>query len=620
MAATRHRIRIAVGVVTAATLLLAVWAGRDRPGRKESEAASPSEPGTESAGPEVKAIQGRLSAQVVEQQLASLLASIPHPTELALQVRRIIESADLSDPAVGERLWDFVIRHLVDESEALESLGLLGRRWVIADRASAWRFLSAPDRFPPGSDPGPFQRQYLLAGMTGVLIEWTEWDRGEALHLARTVESAVLREGLLSQLYRKWAESDPETAWMEVLKEDFAEEIQRIRTEISLLPIISRKDPALALRLARTVPSEFWNTAESHSALSEMRAWTDENPATAALYIEGMPGYPGETLRMDLVVIWSRKNPGAALDWVLRQGNHGESLAWAQEALGALTRSDLPGALARFGAVAVAVQEAWASTLASEWSHSDPAAATAWALRQQEAGLGSAALLSSVQTWAFSDPAAAADFIRGNLSAVSSPTERRALAQAWVHAEPGLPLDQLGALVPTENHDNLFAEAAVHRSVTDPTEAQTVLARIVDPTIRRIAASNLANRWGSQSPMDALDWARSLPPGGEQDSAIRSVFQAWANQRPTEAAGHIPQLDASQRDQALVGLVQTLMNNSPSTAANRSLQVSDPILQAELLESTFQRWGRSDPAAATVWLDRSQLPEALRDRLRVRIR
>jgi hypothetical protein len=58
------------------------------------------------------------------------------------------------------------------------------------------------------------------------------------------------------------------------------------------------------------------------------------------------------------------------------------------------------------------------------------------------------------------------------------------------------------------------------------------------------------------------------------------------------------------------------MNPSPARAADLSLQVSDPRLQSQLLESTFQRWMSSAPEVATTWLDAAAIPESLRNRLR----
>jgi hypothetical protein len=615
MDTSRRGPRIAAGLVAATFLMLAVQALRNGWSTKPPESAPSPDAETGDVAVEGIATRRRLDAAEVERQLAGILSAISDPQTRAVQVRRIIESADFSDPSVGARIWDFVIRNLPVEESTLEALQLMGSQWVVADRAAALGFLVDPERIPPGFDRS-IEIQNLFA-LRGVLIEWTEWDRGEALHLARTLPSAFLREGLLTELYRQWARSDPETAWLEVLKEDFAEEAQRLRTEVSLIPVISRKDPNLALRLARSLPTAFWETPESYSATAGLHEWARENPAWAALYIEGMPGFTGEGMRSSLVGVWSEKDPAAALDWALRQGNlEGPT----QEAFEALARRDVANALDRYSGVPATLRRYWAPVLALQWASSDPASASAWALRQREAGLGSNALLQSLPVWAQADPSAAAEFIRGILPQVTDSSEQLALARAWVVAEPGLSLDQLRSLVVPENHDALFADVVKNGIASDPNAARAALERIVDPGTRRTATSGLGVHWGQQNPLQAMEWAQTLPSRVDQESAIRSVFEGWATRQPEAAAAHVPNLEAAQRDQALVGLVQAVMNQAPADAANRSLQVSDPAIQAQLLESTFQRWGRSHPEAASVWLDQARLPAELVGRLRSRIR
>ena len=64
------------------------------------------------------------------------------------------------------------------------------------------------------------------------------------------------------------------------------------------------------------------------------------------------------------------------------------------------------------------------------------------------------------------------------------------------------------------------------------------------------------------------------------------------------------------------------MNNSPSApsvAASLGLRVNDSQTRAELLHSVFQRWGRSNPAEASAWLQKSALPQALQTQLKARI-
>ena len=126
-------------------------------------------------------------------------------------------------------------------------------------------------------------------------------------------------------------------------------------------------------------------------------------------------------------------------------------------------------------------------------------------------------------------------------------------------------------------------------------------------------------QWGSQNPDEATDWAASLPKGGEQSMAIREIYRAWTHQRFENATASLDRLEPTLRDQALIGIIHERMNASVSDAADLSLRVFDSPTRAELLDSVFRRWGRSNPTEASAWLQRSALPQPLQTQLRARI-
>jgi hypothetical protein len=515
---------------------------------------------------------------------------------------------------VGATIWDFATRHLELNSSALQAMEALGRRWVVADRSAAWAFLADPGRIPPGFEGSLMPLQSLA--LRGALLQWAEWDRGEAFHLARTIPTVEHRPQLLTLLYRHWAETDPETAWAEARHETHLSELERYRTVLFQLVVIDRKDPGVALRLARSIPTEFWNRTESLEVLGGLHEWVQENPERAARYIGELPGAAGWVMADYLVNRWTLKDPAATLEWALAHpGTHGSGHDTGR-ILGVLASRDPLAAVARWSRVTLEMQRSWAPHLAASWASQDPVAATAWAREQQERGLGTVALLSSASQWAQADPLAAAAFIRGVLPSIPDLADQLALVRIWVTAEPASAMDSLRGFVSQENHDALYAEILPAGAQADPAAAASALARILDPGLRQRVASRIGARWGAQNPEEAVGWARSATPGTEQESAVRSVYEGWAGADPDAAIASLPRLDSQLRDQARVGLVQALMNPSPARAADLSLQVSDPRLQSQLLESTFQRWMSSAPEAATTWLDAAAIPESLRNRLR----
>ena len=603
-----------MGLATAAVLALALRLRRDA----SSKSSTGSEPNAPSESVEVEAegmaAQRRLDAGEVQRQLAAILAAIQDSETRALQVLRIIDSADLSDATVGATIWDFATRHLELNSSALQAMEALGRRWVVADRSAAWAFLADPERIPAGfeSSLSSFQRYALW----GALLGWVEWDRGEAFHLARNLPSVQYRPWLLTQLYRQWAETDPETASTEARTDSDLSEVERHGAVLLQLTVIDRRDPGLALRLARSIPREFWNRQESNMVLEGLFEWAQQTPDRAARFIGEIPGDTGWMLADYLVNHWAAKDPGAALEWALAHPGANGFTHDTAGILGALASRDPLAAVARWSRETLETQRSWAPELAAGWASQDPIAATAWGREQMERGLSMAALLQGTTQWAQGDPSAAAAFIRGVLPSIPDPADQLALFRVWASAEPTLALGSIRGIVSPENHDALYAEILPAAVQANPTAAAGALAEILDPGLRQRVASRIGARWGAQDPEEAVGWARSATPGTEQESAVRSVYEGWAGANPDAAIASLPRLDSPLRDQARVGLVQALMNPSPSRAADLSLQVSDPRLQSQLLESTFQRWMSSAPEAATTWLDAAAIPEILRSRLR----
>ncbi len=610
----RRRLRIAVGLATAAVLALALRLRRDGSSKSSTE----SEPNAPSESVEVEAegmaAKRRLDAGEVQRQLTDILAAIQDSETRALQVLRILDSADLSDATVGAMIWDFATRHLEPGFNAMTAVEALGLRWVVADRSAAWAFLADPGRIPTGfeSSLSSFQRTALR----GALLGWVEWDRGEAFHLARTIPSVQHRPWLLIQLYRQWAETDPETASTEARTDSDLSEVERYGAVLFQLTVIDRKDPGLALRLARSIPREFWNSLESNMVLEGLFEWVRQTPDRAARFIGEIPGDTGWMLADYLVSHWTAKDPGAALEWALAHPGANGFTHDTAGILGALASRDPLAAVARWSRDTLEMQRSWAPELAAGWASQDPIAATAWAREQMERGLSMAALLRSTSQWAKGDPLAAAAFIRGVLPTIPDPADRLSLVRIWITAEPAPAMDSLRGLVSPENHDDLYAEILPTAVQADPAAAASALARILAPGLRQRVASRIGARWGAQNPEEAVGWARSATPGTEQESAVRSVYEGWAGANPDAAIASLLRLDSPLRDQARVGLVQALMNPSPARAADLSLQVSDPRLQSQLLESTFQRWMSSAPEAATTWLDAAAIPESLRSRLR----
>jgi hypothetical protein len=228
-------------------------------------------------------------------------------------------------------------------------------------------------------------------------------------------------------------------------------------------------------------------------------------------------------------------------------------------------------------------------------------------------------LVRGAESWIRTDAPGAAAFIKEVLPTVGQPSDRQELVQLWVTAEPSAALGALSEVVPAHGRDAVLSRLLPMAVAADPASAVAAVSGIRDPVLRGQTISNIGLQWSSRDPANALNWAVSLPPGSEQTAAIRSIYQVWSATQFNGARASLERLNSLQRDQALVGIIHERMNTSAAQAADLGLMVSDSPTRSELLGSVFQRWGRSNPAAAASWLETSPIPANLREALKSRI-
>ncbi len=152
-----------------------------------------------------------------------------------------------------------------------------------------------------------------------------------------------------------------------------------------------------------------------------------------------------------------------------------------------------------------------------------------WAPARWQQGLGVEPLLRGTEAWVKTDPAAAAAaaFLQEILPIITRASDRLELAQLWVTADPSAALDTFRTLVPAEALDARLNQALPTAAAADPLAAASAALKICDPVVRGQTVAKVGFQWGTRRPEEAIDWAASLPKGGEQSMAIRNIYRAW---------------------------------------------------------------------------------------------
>jgi hypothetical protein len=529
-----------------------------------------------------------------------------------------IERADLTQPGCAAVIWDFAMGQSLPNGMDAGLLEALGRCWIVADRVSAWAFLADSDRL--GSDSSGNFDHRQCAALSGALSKWVESDGEEALRRAWSFKGPKTRSELVFNLYLKWLRSEPGTAWKSVLQAPFEDDPGISDSRFTLLNFVDQENPALALRLARSIPAATWAQVSEEKIRDILVLFKSQHLEVAVVLLQQLPENFSPRVTSEVVDAWGEQDPNAALEWVLAHpAPDGSGESRADSLMEELTRRDPAAAIARWNAVSAEQQGKWLPTLTREWAIQDPASASHWAEQQWRRGHGIVGLVRGAESWIRNDAAGAAEFLKEVLPTVRQPSDRQEVVELWVTAEPSAALGALSEVVPAQGRDSVLSRLLPIAVAADSASAVAAVSGIRDPVLRGQTISNIGLQWSSRDPEKALDWAVSLPAGSEQTAAIRSVYQVWSATQFNGAKASLERLGSIQRDQALVGIIHDRMNTSVAQAADLGLMVSDSQTRSELLDSIFQRWGRSNPAAAASWLETSRIPANLREALKSRI-
>lgn len=269
-------------------------------------------------------------------------------------------------------------------------------------------------------------------------------------------------------------------------------------------------------------------------------------------------------------------------------------------------------------------QDGWVTDLTRTWAERDPQAAWDWLGRQtwRMEQLANGSLIGVVLDRM---AARAPDLVVKNADALLRRGETPDAIPALVTCQLGLTaliahgaLDVARAAVEdwARNPRAFEVGASAYNVVagaigqTSWTDAGDWLASLPPSHDRSAAFATLASRWGDQDPAAALTWAESLGAQNEPFAAVRSVFSEWA-ERDTSKAGDwlLSYIDRAQSETEIDQLIGSFVTFSPGLKRDPKLALfwagmtRETTQRETLLERVTLRWGRSDFAAATNYVD-----------------
>ena len=321
---------------------------------------------------------------------------------------------------------------------------------------------------------------------------------------------------------------------------------------------------------------------------------------------------------------WGRRNPEDALRW-------SDSLTGRDrfEALENILRewSDRdPGAAAAYASQLPGSEHSMhlVHDLSRRWAEQDRPAALEWSSALADPALRARALRGSLSSWAEDDPAEAASY------AITELADRNlrhhvleGVARRWAEYDLEEALQWARQL---PEGDFARATRAVLRSVAehDPHHAANIFQEIAGslppsgPVGReyRHMAEEVASIWSSSNPVEAAEWALTLPERGSiRHGAVGDVAERWMRLDSIAAREWITNLPADRnRDGATERVVHLTLGSDPAEAFAWAQAMTDQDHRRGLMHHTLTRWRELDPAAARQALSRADLSPEVKQR------
>jgi hypothetical protein len=201
--------------------------------------------------------------------------------------------------------------------------------------------------------------------------------------------------------------------------------------------------------------------------------------------------------------------------------------------------------------------------LARRWAEEAPALAADWTSSLPEGATRQAVMSQLAIAWANQDPAAALVWVQALPEGDSKESASFSLAYETARTDPVTALDLSGQLSPSRQRDDLLVFALRQWTTMDAVAAQTWAMNIADQNLeqRLVAAVAVASAKQDGAGAAALA-ATALRPGDEQNRAVVSVAEQWAQTSPDNAAAWVSDFpESATRNAAMLGL-QTLQGGA----------------------------------------------------------
>ncbi|MEI6195131.1 MAG: hypothetical protein WCS42_12460 [Verrucomicrobiota bacterium] len=339
-------------------------------------------------------------------------------------------------------------------------------------------------------------------------------------------------------------------------------------------------------------------------------------PASAAELVKNLP--PGDYRQKAIIELcnhWVGTNAPEVLAWAQTLPVEAERMAVTNQVIVNWAKND-PQTTAQFADHHAELPGAVFGEIAQAWFQRDFNATTNWISSLPDGGKN-AVLLAVMETWAQHDPKGMAAYA---LALPAGDVQTRylimACRQLTVHDLPGA-VELLQPMADAALRQSILESAAGNCDPAHMYAAGKYIAAMPAGDAQKAAIKGLLSSWAPADPETAVNWLISFPETDSQPVQVQSVIKTWAQSEPSAVARWLANLPAGTANEAMCSaFLEGSVAKYPEYAAQWTQSVTDEIQRQKYQVQLAKQWMKSDPSAASKWIDSLALPEAIKQPLK----
>jgi hypothetical protein len=459
----------------------------------------------------------------------------------------------------------------------------------------------------------------------------------EALAEVEAMKDERFQTRLRNMLLSRWGESDPKAALTYIQGLNLDGGSFPFNVVKSVISSWAEKDFSAAKAWVEGLPP---GTYPRRSAMGDLAfALAQKDPAAALSLARSLPGDDGQRFLIGALNGWCLKDADAAIAYAVQLPDLGFTLAYMFDRIASKdpvkaiklleqipSENDQNQALKRIG---------------NAWAESDPKAALDWANQQTDPKVKSEILKGVIDGMAQKDPNRALelaqslpaneregriDYILGVLSesdpegavgyAMNLPSNKSTnfnvsrLAGQWISSDPQGALGWFDSLTDPKLKEQVAGAMIDNLPKDDLATSLKLLDTMPSGFFQNQALSRIGRNWAQTDQKAALDWANQQTDPEVKSEILGGVVQGMSVKDPNSAFQLVQSLPAGDsRNSIIITSLGSMAQSDPQSAIALASGIAEADDRGMAQRNVVRRWKRSDPAAATQWINSSSLPQ-----------